>query len=144
LNLERELKNLEKKWFSSSNNSDTVAGGKWIRKYEDLTGERMHHFHFSDVTDEPEGLTREQKILEQQLMQEQELIDHLGDYHVVPILKWKISVGLERKFGPGECFLNYGEDYQNKTVEEEEYFRLSLKRDNAIGYDPKKDPNRKF
>jgi hypothetical protein len=76
--------------------------------------------------DEPEALTREQKALEQELMQDQELITHLGGYHVVSILKWKISVGLERKFGPGECFINYGEDYQNKTAEEEEYFRLSL------------------
>jgi hypothetical protein len=99
---------------------------------------------WDNEVDEPESLTREQKALEQELEQDQELIDHLGDYHVVPILKWKISVGLERKFGPGECFINYGEDYQNKTVEEEEYFRLIREYHEAIGYDPKKDPNRKF
>ena len=39
--------------------------------------------------------TREQKALEQELMQDQELITHIGDYHVVSILKWKICVGLE-------------------------------------------------
>jgi hypothetical protein len=90
-----------------------------------------------EADDEPNDLTKE-------LEQEQELVNHLGSYHVVPILKWKISVGLERKFAPGECFINYGEDYQNKTIEEEEYFRLMLKRDKAIGYDPKKDHNRIF
>lgn len=94
---------------------------------------------------ELKNLERElQRALEQELIKDQELINHLGDYHVISILKWKISVGLERKFGPGECFINYGEDYQNKTVEEEEYFRLTLKHHKVMGYDPKKDPQRKF
>lgn len=123
MNLEKELKNLEKRW----SNSNVMAGGI-------LWGD----------DNVPEALTREQEVLEQELIKDQELINHLGDYHVVPILKWKISVGLERKFGPGECFINYGEDYKNKTVEEEEYFRLMLKRDKAIGYDPKCDLQRKF
>lgn len=115
MNLEKEVRNLEKKWY------DSDIMGKWD----------------DEEDDEPKALTKE-------LEQEQELANHLGSYHVVPILKWKISVGLERKFGPGECFINYGEDYQNKTIEEEEYFRLMLKRDKAIGYDPKKDHNRIF
>jgi hypothetical protein len=116
LNLEKEVRNLEKKW----SNSDVM--GTWD----------------DEEDDDPKSSTNE---LEQE---EEELASHLGSYHVVPILKWKISVGLERKFGPGECFINYGEDYQNKTVEEEEYFRLMLKRDKAMGYDPKKDHNRIF
>lgn len=110
MNLERELKNLEREWSSR-----TSVMGIW------------------GDDDEPEALTREQRALEQELIKDQELINHLGDYHVIPILKWKISVGLERKFGPGECFINYGEDYQNKTVEEEEYFRLTLKHHKVMG-----------
>ena len=124
MNLERELKNLEKRWP----NSDVMAG-RW------------------GDDDELEALTREQIALEEELTQDQDLIDHLGDYHIVPILKWKISVGLERDRSLEEgnrYFINYGEDFENKTIEEEEYFRLMLKRDKAIGYDPKGDPNYKF
>lgn len=130
MNLERAIKNLEK-------------------KYEFITGDNIagiYHSHFDD--DDvliPEALAKERKAIgQEELEQEQELIDHLGDYHVVPILKWKISVGLERNFEPGECFINYGEDYRNKTVEEEEYFRLTLKHHKVMGYDPKKDPQRMF
>ena len=85
-----------------------------------------------DDDDEVELLTGERRVLEQ------ELINHLGDYHIVPILKWKMSVGLERKLRPGECFINNGEDYQNKTLEEEESFRLMSRRDKAMGTIPKK------
>jgi hypothetical protein len=129
LNLERAIKNLEK-------------------KYEFITGDNstgIYHSHYDNDDDLiPEASAKERKAIGQELEQEQELIDHLGDYHIVPILKWKISVGLERNFGPGECFINYGEDYRNKTVEEEEYFRLTLKHHKVMGYDPKKDPQRKF
>lgn len=47
----------------------------------------------------------ESNALTKELEHEQELANHLGSCHVGPILKWKISVGLERKFGPGECFI---------------------------------------
>jgi hypothetical protein len=120
LNLERELKNLQRKWSSKISIMAALDD------------------------DEAEELTKERRVLGQELTQEQELIEHLGGYHVVPILKWKMSVGLEKKFGPGECFINYGEDYQSKTIEEEEYFRLMLRLDKSMKYDPKKDPNRKF
>lgn len=119
MNLEIEVKNLENKW------SNTFA----------LAGK---------LDDDDYSAEEEPKALVKEIEQEEELANHLGSYHVVPILKWKISVGLERKFGPGECFINYGEDYQHKTIEEEEYFRLMLKRDKALGYDPKNVPNRKF
>lgn len=113
MNLERAIKNLEK-------------------KYEFITGHNIagiYHSYFDDDDDDliPGPLAKERKAIGQELEQEQELIGHLGDYHIVPILKWKMSVGLERNFEPGECFINYGEDYRNKTVEEEEYFRLTLK-----------------
>ena len=123
MNLERAIKNLEK-------------------KYEFITGDNsigIYDSHYDDDDDLiPEALVKERKAIGQELEQEQELIDHLGDYHIVPILKWKMRVGLERKFGPGECFINYGEDYRNKTVEEEEYFRLTLKHHKVMGYIPKR------
>lgn len=122
MNLERSIANLEK-------------------KYEDLTGDIIHRNHFTD--DEPEALRRERKALEE-LEKDQALIGHLGDYHVVPIIKWKLTAGLETKIRIGRVFANYGEDYENLTIEEEEWFRLLEKRDKMLGYDPKLDPNYKF
>lgn len=117
MNLARAIKNLEK-------------------KYEFITGDNstgIYHSHYDDEDLIPKALAKERKAIGQELEQEQELIDHLGDYHVVPILKWKMRVGLERNFGPAECFINYGEDYRNKTAEEEEYFRLTLKHHKVMG-----------
>jgi hypothetical protein len=122
LNLERSITNLE-------------------RKYENLTGERIYYLHFAD--DEPEPIRREHEALGD-LEKDQPLIDHLGDYHIVPIIKWKLSVGLETKIKPGRLFVNYGEDYENLTIEEEEWFRLLKKRHKVLGYDPRLDPNYKF
>ena len=122
MNLERSIANLEK-------------------KYEDLTGDRIHYYHFND--DESEALRREHEILED-LERDQPLIDHLGDHHIVPTIKWKLNVGLETKIKVGRLFANYGEDFENLTIEEEEWFRLLKKRDKALGYDPRLDPNYKF
>ena len=122
MNLEKELKNLEK-------------------KYEDLTGDEIHRYHFD--RDEPEALRREYEALEE-LEKDQPLIDHLGDHHVVPIIKWKLKAGLETRIKVGMLFANYGEDFENLTIEEEEWFRLLKKRDKALGYDPRLDPNYKF
>lgn len=122
MNLEKELHKLEK-------------------KYADLTGERIYHYHFAD--DKLEDLRKEHEALEG-LEKDQPLIDHLGDYHIVPIIKWKLNAGLETKIKPGRLFANYGEDYENQTIEEEEWFRLLKKRDKALGYDPRLDPNYKF
>jgi hypothetical protein len=122
LNLERSITNLEK-------------------KYEDLTGDRIHHYHFTD--DEPEVLRREREALEE-LEKDQPLIEHLGDYHIVSTIKWKLNSGLETKIKVGSLFTNYGEDYENLTIEEEEWFRLLKKRDKALGYHPRLDPNYKF
>lgn len=123
MNLERSIANLEK-------------------RYEDLTGDRIHHhYHFTD--DEPEALSREREALEE-LEKDQPLIDHLGDRHIVPIIKWKLKVGLETKIKVGRLFANYGEDYENLTIEEEEWFRLLKKRDKVLEYDLRLDPNYKF
>jgi hypothetical protein len=122
LNLERIITNLEK-------------------KYEDMTGDRIYHYHFTD--NELEALRREREALEE-LEKNQPLIEHLGDYHIVSIIKWKLNSGLETKIKVGSLFTNYGEDYENMTIEEEEWFRLLKKRDKVLGYDPRLDPNYKF
>jgi hypothetical protein len=122
LNLEKELNKLEK-------------------KYEDLTGNKVYHYHFADG--ELEAIRRKDEALEDS-EKDQPLIDHLGDYHILPIIKWKLSVGLETKIKVGRLFANYGEDYENLTIEEEVWFRLLKKRDKALGYDPRLDPNYKF
>jgi hypothetical protein len=121
LNLEKELNKLEK-------------------KYEDITGEGIYHYHFAD--DELEDIKKHEAL--EDLEKEQLLIDHLGDYHIVPIIKWKLNVGLETKIKLGRLFANYGEEYENLTVEEEEWFRLLKKRNEKLGYDPRLDPNYKF
>jgi hypothetical protein len=54
---------------------------------------------------------------EAELERDRPLIDHLGDHHIVP---------------------------ENLTIEGEEWFRLLKKRDKALGYDPRLDPNYKF
>jgi len=80
LNLERAIKNLEK-------------------KYEFITGDSstgIYHSHYDDDDDLiPGPLAKERKAIGQELEQEQELIDHLGEYHIVPILKWKMRVGCD-------------------------------------------------
>lgn len=117
MNIDREVDKLEKKWFES-------ATGRWDYSENQL--------------EIPEALAKE-------LEEEKPLMDHLGEKHVYPILRWKLSVGLEKTKPPGPgYFVNYGEDFQNPTIEEWEYFRLEKKWDQAHGYDPKKDPNYKF
>ncbi|MGH9976246.1 MAG: hypothetical protein ACRD8Z_10490 [Nitrososphaeraceae archaeon] len=108
------------------------------KKYNDLLKDRssiVHHFANSD---------EETEVLIKELEREQQLLDHLGDHHLVPIIKWKLKVGLETKIQVGRLFTKYGEDYENLTIEEEEWFRLLRKQDEAYGYDPKLDPNYKF
>jgi hypothetical protein len=103
------------------------------KKYNDLLEDRssiIHHYHYS--------------ANEAELERDRPLIDHLGDHHIVPIIKWKIKAGLETKIKVGRLFANYGEDYENLTIEGEEWFRLLKKRDKALGYDPRLDPNYKF
>ena len=60
MNLERVLKNLEKKWSNSN-----ITGEIW----------------WGD-DDGPEALTREQEVLEQKLIKDQELINHLSNYQL--------------------------------------------------------------
>jgi hypothetical protein len=122
LNLEKELNKLEK-------------------KFEGFTGDRIYQYHSADY--EQEAIRREHDALED-LEKDQPLIGHLGDYHIVPIIKWKLSVGLETKINVGRLFANYGQDYENLTIEEEEWFRLLKRRDKALKYDLRLDPNYKF
>ncbi|MGH9979396.1 MAG: hypothetical protein ACRD8Z_26705 [Nitrososphaeraceae archaeon] len=85
------------------------------------------------------------EALEKELEEEGKLMDHLSEKHVYPILKWKLSVGLEKmREDHVGIFVNYGEDFQNLTIEEWEYCRLEKKLDQIIGYDPKNDSNYKF
>jgi hypothetical protein len=114
----------------------------WKRNTPHLTGDRIHH-HCQFTDDESEASRSEHEALEE-LEKDEPLIDHLGDRHIVRIIKWKLKVGLETKIKPGRLFANYGEDYENLTIEEEEWFRLLKKRDKALGYDPRLDPNYKF
>lgn len=96
----------------------------------------MRYYTYLD-DDKPEALIKESEAIEKELERDAPLLDHLADHHVVPILEWKLEVGLETKIKVGELFANYGEDYENLTIEEEEYFRLMKKRDKAIGWNPK-------
>lgn len=52
----------------------------------------------------------------------------------MPILKWKLKAGLEPNLKVGRLFTNYGVEYENLTIEEEEWCRLLKKRDKAIGW----------
>ena len=147
-NLDREIRDLEKRLPTSSPSSTISERWDAIEKAEEEALAKA-------------SLTKEEQEELQQQQQEQELMDHLGEYHVVPILKWKISVGLEQDCYSEEWalthgfnreynsvdrdyFVNYGEDLEHKTVEEIEYFRLMREHYKRIGYDPKKDPQRKF
>ncbi len=108
------------------------------KKYNDLLEDRssiIHHFYYLD---------EETEALKEELKKDQPLMGHLGDYHIVPIIKWKLKAGLETKVKVGRLFANYGEDYENLTIEEEEWFRLLKKRDKALGYGSGLDPNYKF
>ena len=120
-NLDRAIRELEK--ITSASSAFDSISEKW---------------DYSETKDIPEALAKE-------LDEEDILIDHLGDKHVYPILRWKIEVGLEKKpeSRPG-IFINYGADFQNPTIEEYEYCRLLKKHHEAIGYDFAKDPNYKF
>ena len=119
MNLEKASKDLEK-------------------KYNDLLEDRSNMiYHYRYLDDEEEALINE-------LERDQPLIDHLGEHHIVPIIKWKLKAGLETKVKVGRLFANYGDDFDNLMIEEEEWFRLLKKRDKALGYDPRLDPNYKF
>lgn len=79
MNLERAIKNLEK-------------------KYEFITGDNNTGIYRSHCDDDdliPGPLAKERKAIGQGLEKEQELIDHLGEYHIVPILKWKCGIRKE-------------------------------------------------
>lgn len=119
MNLDRVARNLEKKYNAL---------------LED-TSSRIHHYTYLD--DEPEALIKEREAIAKELEQDAPLLDHLADHHVVPILEWKLEVGLETKIKVGSLFTNCGKDYENLTIEEEEYFRLMKKRHEAIGWNPK-------
>ena len=60
-----------------------------------------------------------EELLEE-LEKDQRPIDHLGDYHIVSIIKWKLKAGLETKIKVGSLFANDGEDFENLKIEEED------------------------
>lgn len=101
--------------------------------------DRIHHIHFNgDEENEIDPISKADQELDQPM------IDHLADYHIEPIIKWKLAEGLETKIQVGSLFRNYGEDFEHMTIEEEEWFRLLKKRDEALGFEPKKARGYKF
>jgi hypothetical protein len=113
------------------------------RKIRDLDN-RIHHVHFNGENQREKEID---PLTKAELEMDQPLLDHLLDKHVGPISKWKLDVGLERKHTDQSAlgyFVNYGVDFQNPTIEEYEFFRLDKKRDEAMGYNPRKDSNYKF
>jgi hypothetical protein len=115
-----------------------------VRAVRDL--EKIKINSFSEKWDHSETVQVTPEALAKELEEEKPLLDHLDEKHVWPIFKWKLKVGLEKRHeraGPG-YFSKYGQDFQNPTIEEYEYFRLLRKQHEAIGYDLGKDPNYQF
>jgi hypothetical protein len=103
-----------------------------------ILDDKIHHVHFDDDALVIDPLTKAELDLDQPM------IDHLAEHHIEPVIKWKLAEGLETKIKVGNLFKNYGEDFEHLTIEEEEWFRLLKRRDEAYGFDPKTARGYKF
>ena len=78
MNLERAIKNLDKKYEFIAGDNSTV----------------IYHSNYDDDDLIPGPLTKERKAIGQELEQEQELIDHLGEYHNNNKRSWRTNLNI--------------------------------------------------